>query len=46
MTEVIDLLRRLAVEHGRPVIDPAARAWLEATTSSSKTGRFARAALP
>lgn len=42
---LVDLLRRLAQDADAAVTDPAARAWLESTSRSSKTGRLARAAL-
>ena len=42
---LVDLLRRLAVEAGAAVREPAARAWLEAVPPRSKSGRSAREAL-
>lgn len=42
---LVELLRRLAVDAGAAVGDPAARAWLEAISGSSKIARAAREAL-
>jgi hypothetical protein len=45
LADLVDLVRRLAMEAGRPVADPAARAFLEGLAPKSKAGRAAAEAL-
>lgn len=45
LVDVVELLRRLAIEGARPVADAGARAFLERVPPRSKTGRAARDAL-